>query len=389
MPDETIITKPTRPICLFLPSLAGGGAERVFVTIANEIASRNIPVDLIIANGKQLDYLSEVSDRVNTIILGVPRTLFALPKLATYLRQNKPLSIMTTMAQANFIGKAALLITKGSNTKHIIRQAIAPGIMPIKNALITAILKPLTLHMYRHAGCVVSVSNEMAELLQQQYGIDSNVKTIFNPIDTNNLQILAHDSPEKKTPWGDKYSSVIIGVGRLNKQKDFQTLIKAFSIVLQSEKAKLIILGEGPERATLQATINEYGLTDHVWMPGFIQNPFPYMQNANVFVLSSKYEGLPNALIQALLLDTRCVSTRCPTGPTEILENGRLGTLVNISEYESMAAAIINSLNKPNMNSTDRSTIQNRYSATKITDQYLDVLLPNEHHPQPERIASN
>ncbi len=376
-PGKKVIQQ-TRAICLFVPSLAGGGAERVFVTVANEIASRNIPVDLVVASGHDLDYLSEVSDSVNTIILGAHRTLFALPKLAIYLRQNKPVSLMTTMAQANLVGKLALLISQSSSTQHIIRQAIAPGILPIKNALVTAILRPLISYMYRHASCVISVSNEMAALLKQQYGIESNVRTIFNPIDVKKNLNLSNDSVEKDLPWSDTYSSLIIGVGRLSDQKDFQTLIKAFSIARKNQNAKLIILGEGPERTTLEAKIKEAGLTDHVWMPGFIQNPYPYMMQADVFVLSSKYEGLPNVLIQALLLDTRCVSTRCPTGPAEILENGRLGILVDIGDYDSMATAITKSLHQPKMNSTDRSTLQNKYSATKVTNQYLDVLLPGE-----------
>lgn len=376
-PGKKVIQQ-TRAICLFVPSLAGGGAERVFVTVANEIASRNIPVDLVVASGHDLDYLSEVSDSVNTIILGAHRTLFALPKLAIYLRQNKPVSLMTTMAQANLVGKLALLISQSSSTQHIIRQAIAPGILPIKNALVTAILRPLISYMYRHASCVISVSNEMAALLKQQYGIESNVRTIFNPIDVKKNLNLSNDSVEKDLPWSDTYSSLIIGVGRLSDQKDFQTLIKAFSIVRKKENAKLIILGEGPERAILEASVKEAGLADHVWMPGFIQNPYAYMLKANVFVLSSKYEGLPNALIQALLLGTRCVSTRCPTGPAEILENGRLGILVDIGAYGSMATAITNSMHQPRMNSADRNTLQNKYSATKITDQYLDALLPGE-----------
>ena len=106
----------------------------------------------------------------------------------------------------------------------------------------------------------------------------------------------------------------------------------------------------------------------------FYEKPISYIRTADVFVLSSKYEGLPNVLIQALTLGTQCVATRCPTGPTEILEGGKLGALIDIGDHESMAASIINSIHFPKLNTTDNLTIHKKYSVSTITDQYLELL---------------
>jgi glycosyltransferase involved in cell wall biosynthesis len=185
---------------------------------------------------------------------------------------------------------------------------------------------------------------------------------------------LLNPDPNLNCNWNNNNISRIIAVGRLNEQKDFKTLINAFAIAAKQKKLTLLILGEGEEREPLTRQIADLGLSDLVHMPGFTPNPFPYMKKADVFVLSSRYEGLPNALIQALMLRTRCVSTKCPTGPAEILENGELGELVEVGDTQSLANAILSSIQLPKLPEKTAQSIKTKYSATRITDQYLCLL---------------
>lgn len=365
------------PVCLFLPSLAGGGAERVFVTIANSLTQNNVIVDLVVANDKYLDYLSEVNEDVNLIILGSKRTLASTPRLVRYLKINRPVAIMTTMSHANLVGKLALIFSGSKSTNHIIRQAIAPGAMPFKNKLVDIAANAMLRYTYRTAQKVISISEEMMPLICEHYGISSNVCTIYNPIPASKLEQLSKQAPEIDIPWNDTYKVLLIAIGRLSDQKDFQTLIHAFSKIHKKLDARLIILGEGPERDNLECLIQSNGLSSYVWMPGFVVNPFPYVRIADVFVLSSKFEGLPNALIQSLILGKLCVATKCQTGPGEILEDGKLGELVDVGNPVQMADAIVNVMSVVAFKKSNIDGIKEKYSVRQITKKYIDVLIPD------------
>jgi glycosyltransferase involved in cell wall biosynthesis len=176
--------------------------------------------------------------------------------------------------------------------------------------------------------------------------------------------------------FNNKEIPVIIAVGKLKPQKDFETLIKAFAKVRTKFKARLIILGEGPMLSDLNLLVEKLNITDDVIFEGFVQNPFKYMRNADLFVLSSKYEGLPGVLVQALACGCPVVSTDCPSGPREILENGRYGPLVPVADENALATAIIAQLQTRH----DRDYLQTRgrsFSEEEAVRGYLRVLLGN------------
>src|SRR5690606_29880659 len=133
---------------------------------------------------------------------------------------------------------------------------------------------------------------------------------------------------------------VVLGVGSLTPRKDFATLVEAFAELRRRRPARLIVLGEGPERARLERLVDDLGLSDDVDLPAFTRNPFAYMSRAAVYVLSSNLEGLPGSLIQALACGCPSVATDCPSGPREILQDGRVGPLVDVGDAGAMAAAI-------------------------------------------------
>jgi len=140
---------------------------------------------------------------------------------------------------------------------------------------------------------------------------------------------------------------VVLAAGRLTAQKDFPTLLRAFARLVPERDLRLMILGEGPDRAALEAEIEALGLGDRVALLGFQANPFSYMARARLFVLSSAWEGLPGVLIQAMACGTPVVSTDCPSGPREVLEGGRLGPLVPVGDAEALARAIMQTLDAP------------------------------------------
>jgi glycosyltransferase involved in cell wall biosynthesis len=162
-------------------------------------------------------------------------------------------------------------------------------------------------------------------------------------------------------------------VGRLTEAKDFGTLIKAFAEVLKVKDCRLVILGEGEKRRELESLIESLNLVNKISMPGFVDNPYKYMRQASVFVLSSKWEGLPNVLIEAMACGTPLVATDCPSGPNEILQNGEYGLLVSVGDKDKMAEAILQQLEVP----TDCNKLLERslnFSVTRAVNEYLKLI---------------
>lgn len=222
--------------------------------------------------------------------------------------------------------------------------------------------------IYPFAHRVVCVSKGVAQDLVK-FGIQpQQIRVIYNPIVTPKLIAKLQENLEH--PWFlSNQPPVILGVGRLNHQKDFLTLIRAFALVRQVQNARLLILGEGETRPELISLIKELNLETDVQLEGFVENPFAYMRKARVLVLSSAWEGFSNVLVEAMAAGIPVVSTDCPSGPREILAQGKYGQLVGISDPAAMAAAILNTLK----NNVDSSLLKNRaeeFSLEKILGQY-------------------
>jgi glycosyltransferase involved in cell wall biosynthesis len=193
----------------------------------------------------------------------------------------------------------------------------------------------------------VAVSSGTADDLARAAKIPrERIQVIYNPVITPATDVLARQPPEH--PWfAAGQPPVILGVGRLTWAKDFSTLIRAFAQVRQRRPVRLIILGEGEERSALTALAKELGVADEVALPGFRVNALSFMANSALFVLSSASEALPTVLIEALAVGARVVSTDCPSGPREILQHGRLGSLVPVGDVAAMSAAMVDALDRP------------------------------------------
>lgn len=360
-------------ITLFLPSVHGGGAERVMVNLARGFAERGYAVDLVLAKAEG-PYLSEVPAGVRVVDLGASRVLLALPVLVRYLRQERPMAMLSTLNHANIVALWAKRLA-GVSTRVVVREANTESISSTNASSLRGRFMPyLTRRFYPWADAVIAVSKGVAEDLIQNVGLPAGkVQVIYNPVITPDLLAKAEEPLEH--PWfADGEPPVILGAGRLTKQKDFATLISAFSLLRSKRAARLVILGEGDERPKLEGQVRDLRLEQEVDLPGFVDNPFKYMKRAAVFVLSSRWEGLPNTLIQALALGTPVVSTDCPNGPAEILEGGKLGRIVPMGDIASLASAIIEQIDFP-ISKDSLDTVHTRFGLNEIVNEYLNVLI--------------
>ena len=334
-------------IALFLPSLAGGGAQRMILNLAGGFAARDFATDLVLTKS-QGPYLSNIPPDVRVLDLQAPRMLKSLPALVRYLRAEQPIALLSTLTYANVL---AIWAKKLANvpTRVVVREATTLSEETSRNAVLfkDKIMPLIVRHTYPRADGIVAVSEGVARDLAQITRVPlSSIHVLANPVVTPELSSLASE-PLNHAWFSLLDSPVVLGAGRLSKEKDFPTLIRAFAKVRKRRRARLMILGEGGERPRLEALVKELGLQEDVSLPGFVQNPFAYMARSALFVLSSTWEGLPGVLIQALACGTPVVSTDCESGPRQILQNGRFGRLVPVADISALATAIMESLEKP------------------------------------------
>ncbi len=361
-------------LAIFCHSLYGGGAEKAMLNLACGFSRLGIDVDLVLLRVEG-PYLSQLPPEVRTIDLGGRRLLFSLNALRRYLRQEQPQAFLSTLDDTNI---AALWARRLSGKEIRIVVNVQNTIsQDAKNAtqLKTRLMPQLVRWFFPWADAVVTVSQGVAEDLFRIGVASDRIQVIHNPVVTPELFLQAQALLEH--PWfASGQPPVILGVGRLEKQKDFPTLIRAFSQVRQHHLARLMILGEGNERSHLESLVQELNLTADVSLPGFVANPYAYMSRAAVFVLSSLFEGLPTVLIEAIAVGTPVVATDCQSGPAEILANGQYGKLVAIGNIQQLSQAIIETL----ATTPDSEALQQRaseYSLAKALSQYQQILQLN------------
>lgn len=366
------IQQPRGRVAIYLPSLGGGGAERVMVTLANGFAALGLRVDLVLAMA-QGPYLAEVAAAVRVVDLRARRVVASLPGLARYLRRERPTALLSALNHANVIALLARRLA-GGRTRLVVSErahlALALSNEPSRRA---RLLPWFMRRTYRWADGVVAVSAGVADDLAQATDLTrSTVSVIYNPVVTQ--QMLALAAAPLDHPWfAPDEPPVILAVGRLAPEKEFDVLLQAFAGLRRERRARLLILGEGELHSELEARARGLGLADDVALPGFEPNPYAYMRRANLFVLTSRFEGLPNSLIQAMACGVPVVSTNCPSGPSEILENGRWGRLVPVGDVEALAAAMLATMTE--MQHPDVACRARDFGVDRAVDEYLRVML--------------
>ncbi len=356
-------------IAFFMPSLHAGGAERVMVTLANQFAAQGIQVDFVLAKAKG-QFLNRLSPEVNVLDLQAIKTIFSVFRLATYLRRQTPDVLFSTLHPSNIVALLAKTIS-GTNVRVIVR--VGTTVSAQKYTLwIKWLVRRVLTYFYSRADRVVAVSNSVAADLQDYLKISpSKIVSIYNPTITK--EFLEQSSEFISDPWFQPgQPRVILGVGRLIADKGFADLVSSFALVRASINARLVILGDGIERSTLELLARELGIENDFSILGYVENPFAYMKHAALFVMSSLREGLPNALIEAMACDCPVISTDCPGGAREILNNGKYGDLVPVGDPKALADAILRNLNG-DIKKADSEWL-NRFKLEYAAQEYFQVL---------------
>jgi len=371
-------------LALFLPSLAGGGAERRMLNLATEFAKKGYTVDMVVSKAEGV-HLGSVPTNVRVVDLGASRPLMAVPALARYLSTEKPRGLLATITSANMAAvwasqlaavKTRCVICEASNLSTELRYS------PAHNRF----LMPLLIrHFFPKADAIVAVSHGAADDLARVTGIlRQSIRVIYNPVVSPVL--LAKSRKPVHHRWlQNGRVPVIVGMGRLTHQKNFEALIRAFAIVRERVPSRLIIMGDGEQRPRLEKLCDSLGIADEVDLPGFVANPYPVLSKASLFVLSSRWEGLPWVLIEALACGTKVVAADCPSGPREILDNGAYGQLFPVGDVPAMAAAMTRSLTGEFV-ALDPTNRLDLFSLEANSACYLDLLLgqsPEAHRTGP------
>jgi len=366
-------------IALLVPTLTGGGVERVMVNLANEYASRGLNIDLVLFR-KVGPYISEVDSAVNVVNLEAKKApvyaaMGALRPLRHYLSRAKPSALLSGLTRCNIVAVLAKLTTRSETRLVVSEHNHITSVIKESDTMRIKTLPILARSTYPFADSVVAVSDGAADEFSEVTGLSRRtIQTIYNPIVSDDLFEKAAESCTH--PWlNTEGPAVVLAAGRFTPVKDYHTLVRAFDLIHSQRDLRLVIIGDGEQRDAIEELIGDSDLGDVVDLPGFVDNPYSFMRAADVLALSSKWEGFGNVLVEAMACGTPVVSTDCPSGPSEILVNGKYGMLVPVEDEAALADAIAETLDSP----ISKDVLQDRsgdFSVKKIADRYLDVLLP-------------
>jgi len=366
-----------RKVAFLIHDLRDGGAERITVSLANGIAARGFDVDLVLVNKKgKASYFESIDPSVNVRSLKQARTLTSAFGFRDYYNEAAPdvvISALTHINVASIIGRLMarkkprlVVVEHNQMSKNIGRKK---GFVRLAYSAVPRV--------YRLADLIGVVSEGVKSDFVALTGIPADrVEVLYNPVVTPELQEQSREKPDH--PWFQEGEPpVILGIGRLTEQKNFPMLIRSFAAVREKRQARLMFLGQGPDQEQLEAEAMATGYGDDIIFPGFVDNPFAYMSSAAVVALSSNWEGLPTVLIEAMACGTPVVSTDCPSGPSEILEQGRLAPLTPVGDVEAFTKSLDHVLDqKPAVEPL--ITRANAFSLDAAVDRYLQIAFPSD-----------
>jgi glycosyltransferase involved in cell wall biosynthesis len=332
---------PESKALLVTPTLAFGGAERVVLTLAEALLRRGVrPV--LAALSARGDYAAQVPEGIALVDMGRTGRL-SFPRLvinmARLLRRERPEVAVGFTGLANFVLLAGAAVA-GGGTRVVVTEHIHPTSMyDSEEEPLGAVKKSMIRLLYPRADRIVAVSEGVGLDLVRNFGIPERmIEVVYDPVDLGRLLGTGVSPPPH--PWFRTGDPVILSVGRLAPQKDLKTLFEALRLLRRRMPARLIVVGDGPERRSLERRRAELALKGAIDFAGYDPCPWKYMAHADVFALSSRFEGFGLVLVEAMALGLPVVSTDCPAGPAEILEEGRYGLLVPPGDPPALAAAL-------------------------------------------------
>ncbi len=367
-------------LSLYLPHMYGNGLDRVVLNLAKAFAEFGFNVDLV--TPEVSDYQRQATQsfpkQVRNISLELPVTRTVsfkkIIKISRYLEESQP---DIFLANNDYVGVSNLAkLISGSSTKvvhgvHIHISRYFGQLLGVRS-----VIRPLLLKQaYCNSDGIIAVSQGVADDLANLLNVAfEKIKVIYNPVVTPDLLLKA--SEPINHPWfASSQPPVILGAGRLMHQKGYPTLIRAFAQVKQQYPCRLVIIGnETDYKSELKELAQILGVAEDLDMPGFQMNPYTYMANSALFVMSSEYEGFGNVLVEAMATGTPVVSTDCKSGPAEILENGKYGLLTPVGDANQLAQAMLSTLKKPLSAQMLRKRSQD-FTVEAIAEEYYKYLM--------------
>ena len=355
---------------VFFTHTLEGGVGRVIMLLAEGFLNENVSSEVWVQENTNLSS-SITPVKIFSFNKKKARQLFFV--LLKKINEDKPRVIISSTFYTNIIAIAASLFSR-HKVKVIVIEHIAVK-SEFKNL---SLLKKLTMRIlvflfYRLAHSVVTVSNESGDILSKYCLLPrKKIITIYNPVISKDLYEKSDTLIDH--PFFNLGHPILLNVGRLDKQKDIGTLLNAFSIITKEIESRLIIIGTGNEKAQLIEQCKKLKIFNQVDFIGHLKNPYPFFKKSSVFVLSSLYEGLPTVIIEAIALRLPVVSTRCPSGPAEILKQGEFGILVPIKDPKSLAQGVLNLLKNKNIIQEAPEAYLDIYTQKYSADRYLSLI---------------
>lgn len=354
------------------PSFNGGGAERIAVNLANFYASEGIRVVLVAFKAKGPNR-AQVSNMVEIVDLD-SRARASLFKLVRVIKDKKPDVLLSAMRDSNILaGLASYFVAINA----VYREASTMDAISLMPGLKSSIYKILMRVSYARAKYIIANSEDTSnDLVRFRVAQRRKCLVIGNPVLPNDIDFLASSSICDEWLLNSRFK-VVLNVGRFHELKNQSLLLRAFAIVNTNfPDSRLILLGEGSEKDTLVHLCDHLGLSGVVKFVPFQQNPFPFFKRASVFVLTSKWEGFGNVIVEAMACETPVISTNCPGGPKSILNHGEFGVLVGLDNVSELASKIISELRVPSSpeflaNSKQRAM---RYTVESVACEYKKIL---------------
>lgn len=367
------VSKPPR--MALVASFSGtGGVEGNIFKLLPALLEAGVGLDLLgIFKMPVPDALKLEHPDYRLIDLGVTHSTLVAPVLMRYFKANPTVPVLVAKDRAIRMAIVARALSGSQNrlvgqlNTHL--SAALSGKPALQRWWRTWPMR----RFYRHIDAVVNVSSGVAEDTHRLTGLPMNrLPVIRNPVINAELFEKSHEPVDH--PWfGNQHPTVILGAGRLTQQKDFPTLIRAFALVRQQRDCRLVILGNGPDQRKLEALASELNLREQIDFTGHVDNPYAYMVRANVFALSSRWEGSGNVLTEAMALGVPVVSTDCPSGPAEMLEQGRFGRLVGVGDPVALAEAISHTLDQPLPADQLKAAVEG-YRVEQSAQHYIEVM---------------
>lgn len=357
-------------IMFFIYRMGGGGAARTMLNLINFL-DRSKFEPILVTLDFTYDYEKYIEDDVAFIKLPTKRLRSSIIPLAKLIRRERPAILFSTVSTYNVIAILAKLLSI-SNTKVIVREAAYLGGSKKENVKLKVIGT-----LYRFSKKVISLSNGVKENLMRRYGVNGGkIAVIYNPVDLAFIDEQMEQPMHVQIPSGHK---IIVSAGRLVKEKDQMTLLRAFAKVHEKIASDLILLGEGELKSQLEEEADQLQIQDHVRFVGFQENPYAFFRQADVFVLTSTTEGFGHVIVEALATGTPVVSTRCKPGGEEVLAHGAYGDLVEVGNVDELAASILKTLELSDHARASRIAKgrerAEQFAAEKIVKQYEAVFM--------------